>query len=214
MHQPKKRRRNILLTLAAIPLAYLLAIIIAASITLPATHHDAARPHTVYLASNGVHLNLILPVQHPLGDWHAFLPDAGLEDKTYLYIGWGSAAFYTQVHTWSDLRPGIALRALLYDRGLIRIEGVHNPPPAQHPQVRTLHLSDTQYRALIHDLQQQFTARQTLTRHPGFYPAHGRYTPLFTCNEWMRRRLRNIGLPTPLWSPFARPILHTFPASG
>ncbi|MDO5090079.1 MAG: DUF2459 domain-containing protein [Cardiobacteriaceae bacterium] len=200
-----KTIRKILFILLCLPLAYLLAALLAAVIPLPGEMSDEAAPYTIHIASNGVHLNFVLPVRDDVADWAAFLPDAALEDSSHFLLGWGSATFYTQVHTWGDLRPGIALRALFYDHGLIRIEAMRGVLNPAHPRVRTLHLPQAQYHALIADLQGQFRARHAVQ--PGFYPAHGRYTPLFTCNEWLRRRLRHIGVRTPLWSPFDRPLL-------
>lgn len=200
-----KTRKKLLLTIFLPPLLYCLAALLAALITLPGTPPDETTPYTIHVASNGIHLNFVLPVRDDIADWPTFLPDAALTDKSHLYLGWGSATFYTQVEYWRDLRPGIALRAIFYDRGLIRIEGVRDTPDPAHPLVRTLHLSRRQYQMLVSDLQAQFAARQSVQT--GFYPAHGRYTPLFTCNEWLRRRLRHIDVRTPLWSPFDRPVL-------
>lgn len=201
---------KVVLALLAALLLYLAAAGVSAWITLPDSDSDAPKPYTVYLASNGIHMNIVLPVQEARVDWAAFLPDAGLGDKRYVYIGWGSAAFYTQVPTWRDIRLQVALKALFYDEGLLRVEGADAPPPREHDLVRAIALSHAQYRALVADIQAQFAAREALAEYPGFYPAKGHYTPLFTCNEWMRRRLRGIGLPTPLWSPFDRPLLWKF----
>lgn len=200
-----KTIRKILFALLCLPLGYLFAALLAAMIPLPGDWSDEAAPYTIHVASNGVHLNFVLPLRDDVADWAAFLPDAALGDSSHVHLGWGSAAFYTQVQEWGDLRPAIALRALFYDRGVIRIEGARGTPDPAHPRVRTLHLPETRYRALIADLQGQFRARRAVQ--PGFYPAHGRYTPFFTCNEWLRRRLRHIGVRTPLWSPFDRPVL-------
>lgn len=211
MRHRTRRLRNGLLALFAVPSAYLLAAAFAAFVILPASDSGAPKTRTAYLASNGIHLNIVLPVRDNYADWQAFLPDAALSGKSHVYIGWGSTAFYTQVPAWKDLRPGIALRALFYDTGALNVVGADTPPPEGHHLVRTIHLDDLQYQTLVNDIQSQFHSRRALPGHPGFYAAHGRYTPFFTCNEWMRRRLRHIGLPVPLWSPFDRPLLWAFP---
>lgn len=202
-----RRLKTYLLALPLLLLAYLAAAILAAFIRLPGSHGDTPGEYPLYLASNGIHTNLVLPVQSDIADWRALLPHAALTDKSHVAIGWGSAAFYTQVNTWADLRPGIALRALFYDRGLLRVEGMAAPPPAEHPLVRRFAVDRARYQALVHDILAQFKSREPLREHPGFYDAHGRYHPLFTCNEWIRRRLRRIDVRTPLWSPFDRPLL-------
>lgn len=207
MRKRRSIRKKILTVALAIPLGYLLLAGLAAFIPLPGTDGDTPGAYPAYLASNGIHTNIVLPVRSDVADWSALLPDAGLGDKAYVYIGWGSAEFYTQVDTWADLRPAIALRALFYDKGLLRIEGAYHPPPAGHKLVRPFQLERAQYQRLSADILAQFQARTPLAGHPGFYPAKGHYTPLFTCNEWVRVRLRRIGVRTPLWSPFDRPLL-------
>lgn len=200
-----------LLILPALAALYLLIAALCAAITLPAREDGAPKAHIIYLAGNGVHMNLVLPVRNTIADWQVFLPDADLTDKSHVFIGWGSRTFYTQVPTWRDLRLSVALQALLLDETALHVQGVHHPPPANHPWVRAIALSDAQYRALSQDIQAQFAARRALADYPGFYPAKGRYTPFFTCNEWVRVRLSGIGLPAPLWSPFDRPLLWAFP---
>lgn len=161
---------------------------------------------TIYLVSNGSHLNFFLPTRHPVIDWSLTLNDPSLAQAPYIALGWGSKQFYTKVSNWSDLTLGTALKALLYDDGMIRVDRV-NLPPDTYPLQRQLALSLSQYQQLSDDILKQFTSTLPDPNYPGFYPAKGHYHPLFTCNEWSRQRLDNIHIRVPIWSPFDRPIL-------
>ena len=41
-----------------------------------------------------------------------------------------------------------------------------------------------------------------------FYPAHGRFSLIKSCNVWVGEGLKAAGLPTGLWTPFAFQVLN------
>lgn len=198
--------RRGLLVLFGLPAAYVLAALLLALVPLRkdgVAGGEAVYP--VYLLSNGVHINLVLPSRNPAADWQTLLP--GHDGSEWTYIGWGSHAFYTQVPTWGDLTPPLAARALLWDQSVLYARGGPDPRQAA-PELRAeIRLSEAQYRALSADVAQQFASYRPLAGHADFYPAHGAYQPLQTCNEWVRRRLYAVGVPVPVWTPFDRPLL-------
>ncbi len=163
----------------------------------------------IYVASNGVHLNLWLPSQNAQFDWAANYPSSFNNSKmAWTSIGWGSQAFYTQVPTWNDLTLPIAWQALTGDAAVIRLHGEYHAPPDDNNR-RQILLSNTEYQMLIDDLQKQFKKNEPIA--PFFYPALGAYSAKSTCNEWIRLRLSHIGLDMPLWSPFDVAVLRHLP---
>lgn len=199
--------KRLLLSLILLPLLYLCAALAAHLITVRSDvpPPEAGEAATVYLLSNGVHTNIAVPVRNSHFDWAGYLKRPDLAQAPYLYIGWGSRTFYTQVPEWRDLTVRHAFTALAFDRSALQVLPGHAPPPSPHSRV--LHLSAAQYRLLAADLAAQFAATRPLAGHPDFYPARGRYQPRQTCNEWIRQRLYPIGIPVPLWSPFDRSLL-------
>ena len=191
-------------------LAYLAAALVLGlipsrtSVPMPTTAAD----YPVYLVSNGVHINLVLPLYNDIADWRDRLPESGPGD--WVYIGWGSRAFYTQVPTWGDLTVPLAAKALLWDDSVLFVRGGAAPLPGSE-QVRKIRLNAAQYRQLNADIRRQFAAAAPLPDYPHFYAARGAYQPLQTCNEWVRRRLQPLGVTVPLWSPFDRPLLWHLP---
>ena len=178
--------------------------------SLPAEAADGA-VHSVYLVSNGVHTNLVLPARDAQADWPQWLPKAGTDGVgEWLYLSWGSEAFYTQVPTWGDLTPSVAARALLWDSSVLFAR--YGPPPsgADPAYVRRLDLTAPQYRRLLADVRSQWAEPAPLHGQSHFYRARGAYQPLQTCNEWVRRRLYHAGVRVPAWTPFDRPLLWFF----
>ncbi|MBV7434054.1 DUF2459 domain-containing protein [Cardiobacteriaceae bacterium TAE3-ERU3] len=201
--------RKLTLLLLAIPALYLFAALIGALLPASFDRHDntfdAEHPFPVYLVSNGVHANLVLPTASPAMDWSAIL---GINDP-YLYIGWGSRTFYQDVPTWGELTLSKALRAIGFDDSVIAVMPAYAPPFKQQ-DTRTIYLSAKQLQRLNEDIYAQFLSFEPITpsgTYPLLYPAHGHYQPFLTCNEWMRQRISALGISMPLWSPFDRPLL-------
>lgn len=211
----KKRCLRTVLAPFFMALAYLLASVLLGWVpvqrTLPEMQAAAPASHAVYLVSNGVHINLVLPAHDDEADWRQWLPETAAEGQDWLYLGWGSEAFYTQVPTWGDLTVPLAARALLWDNSVLFAR--YGPPPltADSANVRRIPLARAQYRHLLADLRAQWAAPQPLTGFPHFYRARGAYQPVQTCNEWVRRRLYGAGVRVPAWTPFDRPLLWFFP---
>ena len=203
-----KTIRKLSLLLLAIPALHLCAVLIGALLPASFDSHnntfDTDHPFPVYLVSNGVHANLVLPASSPAMDWSAILGT----NSPYLYIGWGSRTFYQDVPTWGNLTLGKAFRAIGLDDSVIAVMPAYAPPEQQN--VRTIYLSTQQLKHLNEDIYAQFLSFDVITppgTYPLLYPAHGHYHPFLTCNEWIRQRISPLGISMPLWSPFDRPLL-------
>jgi uncharacterized protein (TIGR02117 family) len=61
----------------------------------------------VYIYTNGVHTDIVMPVKNDLQDWSAKLPFNNVRSKktdyNYVGIGWGDKGFYLDTPTWADL---------------------------------------------------------------------------------------------------------------
>ena len=174
----------------------------------------------IHVVSNGVHTDLLLPrdaagvdwrLEFPVGDFRAAAPDAA-----YLGFGWGDRDFYMETRSWADVRPGLVWRALTGDGPTaLKVGNYREPTPGD--QVATQLLSEQEYHRLVAYLRRSLVRRGDGTPllypgsgygdHDAFYAANGRYSLLKTCNEWLAEGLRETGVTTPVWSPFAFPIL-------
>jgi uncharacterized protein (TIGR02117 family) len=207
--------------LAAAPLAYLLLALLLG--LLPVNRDFRPTPAeaggvTVWLRTNGVHAELVLPAAAP-HDWRAELPPAEVVDAQrlarppaldWIAFGWGDRDFFVRTRTWRDLRPGTAASALLgLGPAAMHVEYLARP---QDYRAQRIDLSPAQYARLVDGLRAGFardaTGRPRRIDDPGyfdtdaFYEGTGRYSLVLTCNEWIRRVLAGAGVRTAAWAPF------------
>ncbi|MFN4309339.1 MAG: DUF2459 domain-containing protein [Ferrovibrio sp.] len=218
------------LAVLALPFAYGTAALVLGM--TPAPHRDPLPEQAripVYLISNGWHVWLALPLDHEAGlpggkTWQGWLGNdpamaaSGEPQAAYVAFGWGDRAFYLATRRPADLRPDLAIGALL-GRGPAAMHVMHIPrPDAADPdqpganRVRRLDIDTLQYHALAAYIRSGFElgpddgprriAGAGFSGNDAFYEAVGRYSPIRTCNEWIGAGLRAAGLPAGWWTPF------------
>jgi len=84
-----------------IPILYLLIALILSSITIDRKINDAPSHTSIYLSTNGVHLDIIIPKQHIDPKLLNGLKHNGTDQ--YMAFGWGDENFYLNTPTWNDL---------------------------------------------------------------------------------------------------------------
>lgn len=177
---------------------------------------------TLYLHSNGVHADVVMPLSDDLFDWTAIIDPAdspegrGNAKMRYVGIGWGERNFYLNTPKWSDLTVPTALQALSgINATLIHAYYYEEPPPEGEHTVKFT-VSREQYRRLSANLSRHFKLKQGravpiagahYSRNDAFYEARGRYHLFNTCNSWLNRRLTESGIRGVVWTPFAAPLL-------
>ncbi|MDF3031338.1 MAG: hypothetical protein K0R03_1896 [Moraxellaceae bacterium] len=194
-----------------------------ARIPVNADHRPVSSGIPVYLQTNGVHIDLVLPVSADCACGPGRAPvialierefDAAVprEQWSWIAIGWGSAEFMLNVPTWDELTARVALRAVTGLEGsVLRLSRVREPAPAD--DTRRLLLSADEYRRLRDYIRRDAGAvpEERASRLAGpedrFYRASSRYNLFNTCNEWVGKGLAEAGVRTPLWTPFDRPLL-------
>jgi uncharacterized protein (TIGR02117 family) len=87
--------------------------------------------------------------------------------------------------------------------------------------VRRLTLSASAYARLVAHVQVAFVrdgkgarlpfAGKGYTVHDTFYAARGHFSPLTTCNEWVRAALADAGVRVPLWAPLPYAMFRMLP---
>jgi uncharacterized protein (TIGR02117 family) len=205
--------------LVALPVLYLSLALLLGLIPVNRDFRPPAQGGvTIYLRTNGVHADLVLPAAAPF-DWRAQFPLDSVVDRrrvtvpdalNWIAFGWGDRGFYVHTPTWSDLRFGTAAVALLgLGSGAMHVEYLARP---QDYHVQRVDLQPQQYDALTAALQSGFARDANGRLHridaPGyfatdaFYEGTGRYTLWLTCNEWIRRALASAGVRTAVWAPF------------
>ena len=105
----------------------------------------------VYLMRSDVHTDIAVPTRTERIDWSIVVPPGDTSDKVareYLAFGWGSQDFYLNVPEWSDLTPGVAIKAISGTGGTA-LHTTYKNEPTVGAKCRRLSLSSAQYDALV-----------------------------------------------------------------
>jgi uncharacterized protein (TIGR02117 family) len=197
--------------LLAIPAAYLLAALIGSLVPVNRNWNEPKQGTTVYLADNGIHADIIMPVNAEGLDWAPLFPAGDLAQASrqdWIAFGSGEERIYLNTPTWWDVTPRTIWSALAGGRRVMHVEYVAGPDYA----VRQIRLRPEEYRRLWAAIRSDFAlnanGRPLHITHPGygccdaFYRAVGRESAFRTCNSWVSRWLRLAGVRTSVWPPF------------
>jgi uncharacterized protein (TIGR02117 family) len=209
--------RALLALLLVVPAAvalYLLAALVLG--LLPANTDFRSDPDgiPVYIRTNGVHAEIVLPTRAGGVDWSESFPASDMRalaaPTQWIAFGWGDRGFFITTPTWADLRAKTAFIALTgRGEGAMHVEYIERPRAYPGREVR---LSPDQYARLVGYVRASFVldaaGRPRRIDAPGyfdrdaFYDAVPRYVFWFTSNDWVRRGLMAAGVRSPRWSPF------------
>jgi uncharacterized protein (TIGR02117 family) len=216
--------RNAVIAFLGLILIYLF---IALQLTIFPANEDYEPPTSgiaIYIVSNNVHTDFVLPVYTQQKDWEKDFPfmDFNYVDSTYKYIsfGWGDKEFYLNTPTWSDFKLDIALKALFFSSAsLMHITYLKNNPVESDLSKKIL-ITKKQYSILINYLDHSFikdnNGRFVLIKVPfrasneNYYESGENYNFINTCNNWTNRGIKLMGIKTATWAPFDRSILYHF----
>ena len=215
--------RRVALALAAIPGLYLVAAIIGGLIPVNRGWTEPAQGITIYIADNGVHADLVLPVRVGKLDWAPLVPRSDFADPPagarFIAFGAGERRVYLDTPTWADITPRTAWAGIAGGERVMHVEYVADPTFA----ARELKVTPEQYRRLWAAVRASFDldsqGRPTRIDHPGYGPADafyhgiGRASAINTCNQWLATRLRLAGVEAPLWSPFVEGLVWRYRAA-
>jgi uncharacterized protein (TIGR02117 family) len=199
-------------------LAGLGALYVAADFVLsriPVAKKQPAAPAEVpiFIWSNGVHTDIVLPIRHRQKDWSEELPFAhtlsGDPAMRYVGIGWGDKGFYLDTPTWAELRFSTAFRAMFF----LSSSAMHTTYYADvqpGPDCVALQLSPAEYARLIRFIEASFRrdaagrvqhiAGHSYGQHDAFYEAHRVYNLFYTCNTWANEALKAAGQKASWWT--------------
>jgi uncharacterized protein (TIGR02117 family) len=168
----------------------------------------------IFVCSNGVHTDFVLPVKNEEVDWSkVFLPAHFPSDVTrfdHIGFGWGDLDFYRATPSWADFDAGTALRALT-GLGPAALHVQYRPVPGPNEDCRRLEIGPAQYRDLANYVSGTLAGSEPVAPGYGvtdlFYAARGRFSLFKSCNVWVGDGLKESGLPAGLWTPFSFQVL-------
>jgi uncharacterized protein (TIGR02117 family) len=192
--------------LSAIFLYFFFAVVFSFLPTHP-PRHDCRADHEIFVATNGVHIDLILRADQIDSSFirHLDVP----ANARYISFGWGDKNFYINTPEWSDLTLPVAFKALfLKSKTAMHVNYYTREQSWWHP----LCLCEEQLQQLFLYISNSFMTTpdgtiiqlefEGYSEFDSFYKAKGAFTLFNTCNNWANRGLKSIGIKTAVWSPF------------
>lgn len=210
--------------LLAVPALYLLAALAGSLVPVNRAWEEPAAGITVYLADNGIHADIVMPVRAEGLDWVPLLPRrdfaAPPADARWVAFGSGEQRVYLDTPRWRDIGVRTIWSALTGGNRVMHVEYVADPAYA----VREIRLRPAEYRRLWAAIRADFAldagGRPVRIDHPGygpadaFYRATGKASAVRTCNSWAADRLRLAGVRTSLWPPFVQGLTWRYRRTG
>lgn len=202
-------------------MAYHLIVFLLGLIPVNADFEQASGGIEIFVGTNGVHTDIIMPVKTELYNWRETVPlhDFTFVDTSYNYLslGWGDKGFYIKTPTWSDLTFGTAFKALfLPSEAAMHVTYIQRAPRTSERYI-SIFLSKDQYQKLISYILPYFKKADDGSiilipdagygNNDNFYEAYGSYNLFNTSNNWTNRALKKTGVRTALWSPLDKPIM-------
>ena len=209
--------------LAGVATLYLASAFVLSHIAVAKVPIGAPPEVEVFLHTNGVHTDIVVPIQNDQLDWSQQLPYSNIPsgDTTLRYIafGWGDKGFYLDTPTWADLKFSTAFVAAFWlGSSAMHATYLHAMPPG--PDTVPLRLTRAQYAQLVAYIQGSFRydaagRAQHIKGHSygpndAFYEAHRVYSFVYTCNTWTNNALKACGQRACLWTPSDKGIFYQY----
>lgn len=169
----------------------------------------------IYIYTNGVHTDIVMPVKNDLQDWSRKIPFANTKSKKtdyqYIGIGWGDKGFYLDTPTWADLKFSTAIKAAFWLSDSAMHCTFYNTMK-EGDDCKMIMISRNQYLNLVKFVEDKFDRDQNgnfmliptdavYGDNDAFYDAKGTYSFLYTCNTWSNNALKAAGQKAALWTP-------------
>ena len=177
----------------------------------------------IYILSNGVHTDLVLPAKNTYKDWtreikadNTLLKDTAMN---FIAFGWGDKGFYLETPSWADLKFSTAFKAA-FAMGGSAMHVTNYKTMQENKACKKIILSKEAYAKMVVFIEKSFSRGNTgdllfiknhaYGDHDAFYEANGNYSLFYTCNTWANEGLKHAGIKTCIWTPFDKGIFFHF----
>lgn len=179
---------------------------------------------TVYIKSNGVHTDLVIPVKSKKMDWSIVFPYANTKDKDtsskLLALGWGDKGFYLNTPTWDDLTFSTAYKAM-FGLSTSALHITYLDTIEVSSTCKKISMTQHEYDLLVCYIKRTISSKKGTSifiptnavygKKDAFYEANGSYHLFSTCNTWTNGALKHSNKKACFWTPFDTGILNQYP---
>ncbi|RFZ94524.1 TIGR02117 family protein [Mucilaginibacter conchicola] len=215
---------RILLGIIAFIAIYLIAVFGLSAISTSAETTTDNKDITIYILTNGVHTDVVVPLKNADMDWsHEIKFENVIKSDTtakLVAFGWGDKGFYLNTPTWSQLKFSVAFKAAT-GLSTSAIHATFYKNLREDASCKKINITKAQYHRLIAYIRNSFQADsaghfiniKTNANYgdtDAFYEAKRRYNLFYTCNTWANNALKACGQKACLWTPMDKPIFKKY----
>ena len=186
------------ITVLVLPLSYCLISLILGLFTVNSKQDETNQTCSIYLHSNGVHLDLIIARNDLDEDLTQQISDP---NDQYISFGWGEREFYLHTPRWSDLKFKTAVNALFLESPTLIHVYRHQAFKKDWIEIK---VSTSQLKSVGSIIKNTFdfdnTRKVQVVKNASyadtdrFYISKGSYSAFNTCNTFVNSTLKRSGL--------------------
>lgn len=178
----------------------------------------------IYIYTNGVHTDILMPVRNNLQDWSTKIPFQNTvskkKDYNFVGVGWGDKGFYLDTPTWADLKFSTAFKAAFWlSESAMHCTYYKNMTEAE--DCKKILITESQYKDLVNFVDAKFDknangsyivipTNAVYGKDDAFYDAQGSYSFFNTCNTWANDALKAAGQKAAFWTPTDKGIFQHY----
>lgn len=179
---------------------------------IPIGSSDPKPEMEIYLISNEIHTDIVLPVKNQVFDWETFLNPNDFKNRPVKWIefGWGDRRFYFEMPTWNKFTFSLAADALFTPDTAVMHVNYLDDLPVNYTSARKITVSYETYKKIVDAVKKSFVLKngkpilipgKSYSETDNFYEGVGEFSLMRTCNVWTSEILSEADLRHPLWSP-------------
>ena len=213
--------KKLIIGLLCFILVYVIATLVLSYI--PVNTNAEKGDIVVYVNSNGVHTDIIVPVKNEVKDWtgQILYSETKANDTLAKYVafGWGDKGFYLNTPKWSDLKASTAFNAAFY-MGTSAMHTRFYKTVKQDDKCVKLTITKQDYQMLVDYIEKSFEynengdtiwiANRSYGQYDAFYEGNGKYSLFYTCNTWTNNALKAANQKACLWTTYDKAILNKY----
>ena len=206
---------KVFIFLLFLPIFYVLVALLLTYIPVNKEVTSDVETRGIYLSTNGVHLDIIIPVTELNQKLKKGLELAATDQ--YCAFGWGDKNFYLHTPTWEDLTFWNAFQAAFLKSTSLMHVTRYEQKYASWVKVKVnkaalFRLNQFIASSFIEDARHKkiVLPNKGYAFNDDFYQAKGSSSCLYTCNTWVNSAFKDSGLKACLWTPFDYGLINRY----
>lgn len=205
--------KKLFLQIFIVLITYVAAAFLISKITVNSTAENQSKDVCIYIKTNGVHTDIVVPVKNEIKDWSSQIKfeNTKLKDSTAIYLafGWGDKGFYLDTPEWSDLKVSTAFNAA-FGLGSTAIHTTFYKTITVNASCVKIDVSKENYKKIVATIENTFQLDTnqnpqvieaiTYGNTDSFYEAKGKYSLFHTCNSWANGVLKTANQKAAFWT--------------